>query len=233
MACFGLPGLRYRTDRMPGGLVSQTEPMRCAGNLPAPMGGWVGKERVHTMAKLASRAMDVYRRAVAFHEAGHAVVSVCERMPVVRVTIVPDGDTDGVCVGRPWPASRSPEFFNDSRTKTRLRKQIRVLFAGPIAEARSQGTKDWDLDENSWDAQSIAECALEHSHDRATELCAAEQRHAEVLVTEHWAAIAAVAEALLNRGILSGRRVRELVKRSAACGRLGIDGAGIGEHHRS
>lgn len=157
------------------------------------------------------------RRATAFHEAGHAVVSVVERVPLTRVTIVEDGDALGSCGHMPWPTSVQPEYDGSSRTTARIRRQIRVLFAGVIAEAKSTGSKRWNLRGFHSDRVSIGDLALyvESGREDASAVCERERCNTEALVAEHWRAIVSVALALLEHESLSGRRVREIVRAAA------------------
>lgn len=77
---------------------------------------------------------------IAFHEAGHAVISLKLGIPVRRATIVPadDGSLGHVL------SSGSPKWFKpdrqcDARTKRYLRKRVITLMAGCIAEKRRAG----------------------------------------------------------------------------------------------
>src|SRR3569623_2357917 len=76
---------------------------------------------------------DPDRLATAYHEAGHAVVSLELDRPVVKVSILPDRDRAGIChfgtaVTRP--------------TEDWIEREMLISLAGMAAEARHTGTYD-------------------------------------------------------------------------------------------
>jgi len=77
--------------------------------------------------------------ATAFHEAGHAVAACHEGRGTKRVTIVPEGDTLGLCS---FYALRETESFAwDASTRNRIRIERLIISAlgGCAAEARFVG----------------------------------------------------------------------------------------------
>jgi ATP-dependent Zn protease len=151
-------------------------------------------------------------RAMAFHEAGHAVVSVIERIPLKRVTCRPGQDFLGACEHPPWDLP-SPDVTWNEEVESRLRGHIRLLFAGVIAEVKSTGTAEWNLAGFEGDKDTIGDLVLRigGDSDSASAICEQECEATTGLVSKHWKAIEAVAEALLVRKELSPQEVSEIV----------------------
>ena len=139
-------------------------------------------------------------RATRYHEAGHATAGLANGHIVERITIHGDDDaSDGGAVD-----------FAPGKT-TRGKNRV-VKLAGPLAEAWSMGKDldlreaemrdirnriikdetDDDLDDGPWISMSIALA------DTAG------------LLFRHWPAVVRIAEALPERGTLSGARAKEL-----------------------
>jgi len=77
--------------------------------------------------------------ATAYHEAGHAVAARHEGRATKRVTIVPEGDTLGVCSF--YPLRETESFAWDASTRNRIRIERLIISAlgGCAAEARFVG----------------------------------------------------------------------------------------------
>ena len=131
------------------------------------------------------------REAIAYHEAGHAIVSMRLGYGCLYVTIMPDGDRVGhACCEDPLVGG------NDDKIKYALQ----VLIAASLAESKHIGSRTWgDAD----DRVKVTDLAL-LATDRDTE-------HAEALITEmigvasdlveqNWPDIEALAERLLIKG---------------------------------
>jgi hypothetical protein len=128
----------------------------------------------------------------AFHEAGHAVIAHVLNVPVKRVTL---------------KAVTSPL----KRVTARRRwKRAVIAFAGPVAEDRFQRYPPAEhpaLWSSAWDGDARnAARYLGADGD-----IVAAHREAVRLVREHWDAIERVADALAERGRLSGAEVDALI----------------------
>lgn len=147
----------------------------------------------------------------ALHEAGHAVVAAVCRIPVrqARVKIV-----DGEGVGF------STSIFGHYPVKSRshIERVCRMSYAGMFAERHAYGS---DVDEAGARARSDIEeiyelvsrhleLPLDHPDCRAfADECA---YRAFALVDDHIEAVIEVANVLFERRVISGKRIREIVR---------------------
>jgi hypothetical protein len=150
--------------------------------------------------------------ATAYHEAGHAAVSLALRLAVRSASIIPDhsagtlGHIQGYGArerkGEDWECNPSP------RLAARIESHMIVPYAGPLAEAKHTGRRafvaarqdrETILNLAPFPAGPVLTAYLRYIHARAKEL-----------VEREWRAIEAIATALLERGMLSGRSIREL-----------------------
>jgi len=153
------------------------------------------------------------RRAVAYHEAGHAVMRLHLGRRLVRVTIKPKGDSLGHML-QPKTKIDIQWFGEDWRTRRWAETEIMVSMAGPEAEKRLTGRRN-----NAGavsDGENVANVAMKAEGDG--ELATAFIRWLELKVAAClaspavWVQVEAVAAALLERETLSGEEVR-----STAC----------------
>lgn len=162
------------------------------------------------------------RELTAYHEAGHAVAYVRLSLPFTSATIVPDaqGGSAGGARGAPFHPVGS-----GLKTLDRLEKEIIVALAGPLAQRRHTGRNDHVGAVKDW--RRAAEFAFRRFGERPEpgqprgdleDVVAAYLRYLE-LQTERavaspswWSAIEVVAAALLERGTLSGRQVRGILR---------------------
>lgn len=79
-------------------------------------------------------------RKIAYHEAGHAVAACFVGKRFAAVTIVPGEKTLGACHTTPW-SNFHPNLETDRRTISRLKIDIFVSLAGPVAESILRGGK--------------------------------------------------------------------------------------------
>ncbi|MBI3279417.1 MAG: hypothetical protein HYZ57_06205 [Acidobacteria bacterium] len=156
------------------------------------------------------------RRRTAIHEAGHAVMHYLERVPFESVTIVPDPvlRADGAvhpCLGPVW-------LWDRQRPKT-----IRICMGGRVAEEFFTGhvvtrgcAHDLDL------AACIAD-ELSNEPDRvlSTAYVAAPDK---LTAPSTWAAVLALASALIERQRLSKRQAYRVIR--GVLPKTGFEGRG-------
>jgi hypothetical protein len=148
--------------------------------------------------------------AVAYHEAGHAVVALALGRPVQSVSIQPDRVHLGTC-----------EFQKGAFRPTAdwIEREILISLAGLAAEARYTGDYAWDG--AGRDLQYVRRLTVERAGLRRAERL--ERRllsKVEHLLAQegNWRAVELIVAELLRRGEISGRAARHLFEEGrAAC----------------
>ena len=75
-------------------------------------------------------------RATAYHEAGHAVIALANKIAVHSVSIKPEGTTLGRAFTRNVLAGRGVDCEVSTQNRLRMERYSMVLLAGPIAERK-------------------------------------------------------------------------------------------------
>ena len=165
--------------------------------------------------------------ATAYHEAGHAVMAILVRMGFGKVTIERKRDSLGHILHNKWRKTFSPRS-EDMRSRYQLEKAIRTCLAGPVAEKMWSGEKHikWGADGSHAVeyASYLSQGGLHHNmfyfsgSDRAIEaylrfvaICCEEQ----LAITLNWAAVEAVAKALLEKRTINSKECRAVIRESA------------------
>jgi hypothetical protein len=153
--------------------------------------------------------------ATAYHEAGHAVVSLALRRAVRRVSIIADDDTLGRCSSNPIGDWFRPDFNISGRERNIIETETIILLAGFHAEARFAGRRNHvgaasDMHKAvellTWLAEGEAlEKYLAWLNVRSKNL---------VNTPQNWRAIEYVARELLAPRKISGRAVRQLYRQA-------------------
>jgi len=145
------------------------------------------------------------RDVVAYHEAGHAVVSCMLGLRVKSVTIRPG-------------SSYSGSVLIDRFSKAPTEKQILILLAGVYAQRRFAPHSAWRSRNQShpnsgYDFDTVALLIHdEHGSGRVADLYSSYAfAKAEQLVEGWWQHIEAVAKALLERGTLTGAEMYQVM----------------------
>ncbi len=165
------------------------------------------------------RLRDVPRiRQVAYHEAGHAVAGYELHVPFHYVTIVPDAErgSEGhvrfVGVGKDLDQARY--LMTESQLRRRIEPDIICALAGEAAESRLTGRRD--LLSATSDYRSAVESAIEMSGSavEAGAYCTWLYYRAVGIVRNPfvWAAIEALAAALMDRKRIGSREARRIIK---------------------
>ncbi|MBL9091117.1 MAG: hypothetical protein JNL96_07815 [Planctomycetaceae bacterium] len=141
--------------------------------------------------------------ATAYHEAGHAVMSLELNRPIERISIAPKELRSGYC--KLHKSVHGP-------LKDAVETEVLILLGGVGAEARHTGDYDWEA--GSGDLRLVRELLnMQPSNDRA--LRRQETRLLDKM--EHildqpgvWTAVERIAKELLRETSISGRAAREL-----------------------
>jgi hypothetical protein len=145
--------------------------------------------------------------AVAYHEAGHAVIGLALMRPVLSVTIIPLGDAAGLCNGeRGLSPNPSPE---------EVEALLYELFAGYAAQIRFDPAAVEAAKFASEDDNCKAQPFLRSLGGPIREPYL--RQRAAALVAENWPAIVLLASELLQFKTLGGDEVEFIVGISAGC----------------
>jgi hypothetical protein len=145
------------------------------------------------------------RRSAAYHEAGHAVVSVVLRLGVMNAVV---GDDLYPLRGRtrqrtvPQPKLLGQPLYTDER----CRREIAGLYAGPVAERREMTRAN--RVGASGDMAKVRELLLFQFDPKDWPVIERqEEARASSLVDRQWDVVTDGAEALIRDGRVSGRGV--------------------------
>jgi len=158
-------------------------------------------------------------RELAYHEAGHAVVRCLLRLPFKRVTIIPTDENLGQVAGVTLPEGYKPESDRGPKTRDRTEREIMARLAGMVAEgllAESEVNAPgaWKDRQNAVDLAEFVTTSAEEA-EAYTEWLLCRTRNL-LSLPWNWAAVQAVAQALLAERELGARRVRSIVKEAIA-----------------
>lgn len=131
------------------------------------------------------------RKAIAYHEAGHAVISITLGYKCLYVTIIPDGDRLGhVCCEDPLIIGR----------EDKIEDAMKILIAAGLSEGKILEHANWGDAEDRLTARRLALLASNEDTKRAETLINEIVSEAGQLVDKHWAEIEALAQQLLMHG---------------------------------
>ena len=131
------------------------------------------------------------RQTIAYHEAGHAVISMKLGYKCLYVTIIPDGDRLGhVCCEDPVIAGH----------EDKIKHALKVLIAASLAEGKHLGYATWGDADDRAKATTLALLASDHDAGGAETLIDEMTGEARELVEQHWPEIEALARQLIEKG---------------------------------
>jgi Peptidase family M41 len=131
------------------------------------------------------------REAIAYHEAGHAVISMKLGYKCLYVTIIPDGDRLGhVCCEAPLIVGRD----------SKIEDAIKVLVAASLSEGTLLGRLTWGDAEDRARAKNLALLATDSDTKRAEALINEMLGKTRQLVEQYWQEIEMLAHRLLVNG---------------------------------
>jgi hypothetical protein len=164
-------------------------------------------------------------RQVAYRQAARVVASICRRAPFQSVTIVAEGDRRGSVEGAvPWRDELKAYVDDGGKRHLGARRRLVILQAGAVAETRLTG-RPRVLDGADWhDALALSLFRPYRRLPRVEQQLGAARRDAERLLDRphNWAAVVAVADALLVGGRLEEDTARSIVRQAQR--RVRMDG---------
>jgi hypothetical protein len=161
------------------------------------------------------------QKAVAYHEAGHAVAELAQGRKIRSVSIVPDDITAGHSEGY----ARSRAFLDalagatwwslEPRYKDRLEKEVRILLAGEVAQRRFAPRSfrrqhiRYGFHGDMPEVERLLGCVVCSDHERDAYLKLLKIQ-TEWLIDRHWPIVEAIAAALSERQSLTGHEALEI-----------------------
>jgi Peptidase family M41 len=131
------------------------------------------------------------REAVAYHEAGHAVISMKLGYRCLYVTIIPDGDRLGhVCCEDPLVVGLDDK----------VEHALKILIAASLAESKHIASRTWGDADDHVNAINLALLATDRDTERAEALINDVIGETRKLVERHWSDIEKLAEQLIVGG---------------------------------
>ncbi len=129
--------------------------------------------------------------AIAYHEAGHAVISMKLGYKCLYVTIIPDGDRLGhVCCEDPLARGHDDK----------IKHALKVLIAASLAESTRIGSRAWGDADDRVKATNLALLATDRNGERAAALVNEMIGETRKLIEHHWPDIEALAKRVLIKG---------------------------------
>ncbi len=153
--------------------------------------------------------------AVAYHEAGHAVVSWQLGVPLRRtgVTIIPHGSTAGAT--HHWQVvGRDVEWDLSDRNRLRTEKLVQICLAGNVAQRRFDPRSVRGVHADS-DHQQAVDALIRWSTPRELEVWVKllYLRTEQLLANANaWRAVERLAEALVQQGRIRGKEATEIIR---------------------
>lgn len=146
--------------------------------------------------------------AVAYHEAGHAVVALALGRPVQLVTVLPDKHRLGRCE------------FGKGKTKPTddwLEREVLIALAGLAAEARHTGRYDWGgAQQDLRGVEQLASLRAGAKHwERLSRRLLSKVEHM-LEQPGHWRAVELIAAELVRTGEISGRAAKHFFEQGLA-----------------
>lgn len=154
-------------------------------------------------------------KAIAFHEAGHAVMCWCEGVAVRTISILPEDEVESLDSISDTGSHCHMDLDPRPKKRSRMEKLVKVCLAGPYAQRRYQPRSHWRAD-GEYDFGSAAELINSFTgSDREAEayLHLLEIQTQQELEHENiWMRVEALASALVEKKKLSARKIRSILK---------------------
>jgi hypothetical protein len=197
---------------------------------------------------LKTKNMDMELDAIAYHEAGHAVMLWLCGVSVKRVTIVPDAESLGHVVHESLSLGRTDAWEHEDWEEFMYRDnlpswtpsvaaieqnrdiEIMISLAGGIAVRRYKRSGHGDYrcgdQKDQKNARYVAQYFTVSEPEVEAHVERLKTRAAEIL-QEHWYLVKALAEELLRRGTLEGDDTSKFLRENAARHQTGVKGAEV------
>jgi ATP-dependent Zn protease len=140
------------------------------------------------------------REIAAHHEAGHAVVALAFRIPVLRASIKPRGASGGRVITPRLPPDKAVDI------------QLFITLAGPFAHRRFAPRSNWLTDIGNAHAMIFGKEKRKGTEAEKQRYLADTVGRAEKVVDYFWPDIKATARALLKHETLTGDEISAAIR---------------------
>ena len=154
-------------------------------------------------------------KAIAYHEAGHAVAAHYHNLAPRSLSIIPDQTSLGRYIHVPYFQNINPDYDASPRAQRRIENMVIVLLAGPQAQRRCHPKGHW---------KKNAQGDWERAVNLLSYLCADEKEaelywslidyraYAFIHQPDVWECIGVVADALLAHNELKDKQITEIIE---------------------
>jgi len=159
----------------------------------------------------------LHDEAVAYHEAGHAVIAWHEGIGLRSASIIPVGTTGGRIIHYPMFQTINPEVDTGRRSRDRVEKSVRISLAGSIAQ-RKFNSRTYRRFHDEEDLQYAVDLLArivgsDEALNAYFKLLYIQTR--DILNNpDTWAAVESVAAALLHYRVLRGPEIKTAIQQS-------------------
>jgi ATP-dependent Zn protease len=154
-------------------------------------------------------------RATAYHEAGHAVANWAYGWEIDSVTIVEDEEYAGRVTVRNKLAGKQLDLLDGDEweaAKQDVEEAVIAIKAGPAAQRRFNSAS-WDVSQDYHDNQAIITYAYgTFNDDEAGQWLQELDGKVAHFLDQHWMAIEALTQKLLEKPVISGAEVAEFLE---------------------
>jgi hypothetical protein len=151
-------------------------------------------------------------KAVAYHEAGHAVMAFELQRAVRQISIVPSADAEGFVRPGKRPPSFHPDYNTDNKTRDWVEREVLISLAGCAADSKYRGRtiRAGGADDYNKAISMAAYLTPELRETIAYVEWLRIKAENMIAFPPNWSAVQAIAAELLDRKTISGRRARQI-----------------------
>ena len=178
---------------------------------------------MHKAGQVASRSRSETLRAIAYHEAGHAMAAWYHEIPFGKgkhaLSIVPEGATQGHFLSKYILHGRSIDVSTTGADRLKMERVVVVLLAGMVAQRkhRPSSVRSWQGSSDFHSAVNLVNYFA--VSDKETEAYLKLLRIRAELTLERpgsWECVDALSSALLDRRTLSSIEAVEIIQATHA-----------------
>jgi hypothetical protein len=155
-------------------------------------------------------------KSIAYHEAGHAVIARLNRIRIISLSIIPDDTSLGRMNQHSLWHETSPSYDSTTRSRWRMERQVKTLFAGCIAEAIYEKQNNLERQNpNTDESDNIAAmnlvshfCGTDEEVEAYMSLLHIQAKN-ELKDKDTWRAVGQLADHLYEKKVMPVKKVNE------------------------